>query len=75
MPMPLSIVIGIACVLLGWEILLWRLFRRRIDPMIFPAESDASQLRFFDLGRMRFIAACHTVALGAAVLLPLLWLW
>lgn len=68
-------IVSLLCALVLGEILLWRLFRRRIDPVIFPSDSDASQLRFFHLGRVRFIALCHTIVLGAWLFLSVAWLW
>ncbi len=75
MTMLIFAILTTVCVLLFGEILLWRLFRRRIDPMIFPPESDASALGFFHLGRLRLLALVHTAALGTTLVLSLLWLW
>lgn len=57
------------------ESLLWRMFRRRVDPLVFPSESDESQVGFFGLGRMRAVAVVHALALGAWLVLSVLWLW
>lgn len=75
MTTPLLVILITVGILLLGEVLLWRLFRRRIDPMIFPPESDASQLRFFHLGRLRLLALVHAAALGTTLVLSLLWLW
>lgn len=70
----LTIVLLLCTALVG-EALLWRLFRRRVDPVIFPADQDASQLGFFRLGRMRVVALAHTIILCVWMLLSVLWLW
>jgi hypothetical protein len=61
--------------LVATEFMLWRMFRRRVDPVIFPAEQDASSVAFFRPGRMKLLTLAHSVALGAAVVIPVLWLW
>ncbi len=65
----------LACTALLGEFVLWRLFRRRVDPVIFPADQDTSQLGFFRLGRMRLVAVLHAVILVAWIVLSVLWLW
>lgn len=70
----LTIVLLLCTALVG-EAILWRLFRRRVDPVIFPADQDASQLGFFRLGRMRVVALAHTIALCVWMVLSVLWLW
>lgn len=73
-----SFALSIACLLgllIAGEAVLWRLFRRRIDPVTFPHERDRSQVGFFLIGRMRLTAALHALALGAWVVCSLLWLW
>lgn len=73
-PLTLSIVSLLGVLVVG-EIALWRLFRRRVDPVTFPHERDRSHLRFFRIGRLRFIAAFHTLLLGTLIVVSLLWLW
>jgi hypothetical protein len=73
-PLFLTLLLLLAMLLVG-EFVLWRMFRRRVDPVLFPSDQDQSSIGFFRPGRMRFVAICHTVALGACVLLSVLWLW
>lgn len=68
-------IVLLACTALLGEFVLWRLFRRRVDPVIFPSEHDTSQIGFFRLGRMRVVAVAHAVALVAWIVVSILWLW
>lgn len=70
----LTIVLLLCTALLG-ELVLWRMFRRRVDPVIYPADRDASQVGFFRLGRMRAVAFLHAIILCAWIILSILWLW
>lgn len=64
----------LSCTVLLGEFVLWRLFRQRVDPIIFPSEQDTSQLGFFSIARMRSIAAIHTATLVAWTIVSILWL-
>lgn len=72
---PFLVIILLVGALLVGELILWRMFRRRVDPVIFPTDHDQSSIGFFRPGRMRFVALCHTIALGVAIVLAVLWLW
>ena len=73
-PLLLTIVCLLATLVVG-EFSLWRMFRRRVDPVIFPSDRDQSQVGFFRPGRVRLVALCHTLAIGGWIVLSLLWLW
>lgn len=73
-PLALTIVLLVGSLVVG-EFSLWRMFRRRVDPVIFPSDKDQSQIGFFRPGRMRLVALCHAGAVGAVVVLSVLWLW
>ena len=73
-PLLLTIAFLLATLVVG-EFTLWRMFRRRVDPVIFPSDRDQSQVGFFRPGRVRFVALCHTLAIGGWITLSLLWLW
>jgi hypothetical protein len=73
-PFILTLTLLIATLGVG-EFMLWRMFRRRVDPVIFPVEQDASSVAFFRPGRMKLLALMHTLTLGAALVIPVLWLW
>ena len=49
------------------ELVLWRLFRRKISEMYFPHELDTSYFRFFTMLRLRALAIMHAVVLIVAV--------
>lgn len=67
----ISLLIGV----LLFELCAWLLFRRKLEGLVFPAMSDGSDLPLFTLQRLRLIAIAHTILLGAAVVLVLLFLW
>lgn len=71
---PVFTIALLACTVLLGEFVLWRLFRQRVDPIIFPSETDTSQFGFFSIGRMRLIAVIHTVLLVAWIVISMLWL-
>lgn len=73
-PFVLTIVFLVGTVLIV-EFALWRMFRRRIDPLVFPAEADASQVGFFSTNRMRAVAIVHTLVLAAWTVFTIFWLW
>jgi hypothetical protein len=73
-PFFLTIVLLVGALLLG-ELALWRMFRRRIDPVTFPSDVDASSIGFYRPGRMRAIAVAHAVLLGASLVFFVTWLW
>lgn len=73
-PLLLTIVLLLATLVVG-EFSLWRMFRRRVDPVIFPSDTDQSSIGFFRPGRMRLVAIAHTVAMGAWLVVSILWLW
>lgn len=73
-PLFVSIALLMATLFLG-EYFLWRMFRRRIDPMTFPSEHDASQFGLFRPNRMRAFAVVHTLLLGGWLLGSVLFLW
>jgi hypothetical protein len=73
---PLLMTIGLPTVTLFiGEVCLWRMFRRRIDPMIFPVEHDVSQLGLFRPNRMRAFAIVHTIILSTWIVCSVLFLW
>ena len=60
---------GVIIVIVEW--MLWRLFKTKIEGMIFPHETDQSSLSFFTLGRLRacaFVHTCFLLACSAAVI-------
>jgi hypothetical protein len=57
------------------EFLFWRLFRRKIEGLLFPHELDASIFHFFTLPRMKLVAVAHTLFLIVTISLLLLFLW
>lgn len=73
---PLFLTIGIlaGATVIG-EFALWRMFRRRIDPVTFPSAVDASSIGFYRHGRMRAVVLIHAVALGGWLIFSVLWLW
>lgn|GEM_PF-5066816 len=73
-PLFLSLCLLLGTLLIG-EGILWRMFRRRVDPIIFPSERNTSETGPFRPWRMRAFAVSHTVSLGAWTLLSVLWLW
>ncbi len=70
----IAVISLILFILLG-ETILWRLFRRRIDPVTFPHERDRSQVGFFRIGRMRLFTMFHALALCVWTVFSLSWLW
>lgn len=57
------IAIGVSMVIVCIELLLWRLFRTRIEGLILPRSADSSALQFFTMGRARLCALLHTIGL------------
>lgn len=68
-------IVLLLCALVVGEFALWRMFWRRVDPVVFPSSSDESQVGFFSPWRMRFLALAHTAAVGAWLVVSILWLW
>ena len=58
-----AVAIIVTIVILAVEILLWRLFRARIEGLILPRSSDSSSLHFFSIARVGGCAFIHTVVL------------
>jgi len=54
---------------------MWLMYRRRTSELRFPREADASQIKIFTYGRMRYIILVHTAFMMAVCALTLLWLW
>jgi hypothetical protein len=54
---------------------MWLMYRSRTFQLRFPREADASQIKLFTYGRMRYIIAIHTAFLMVVCALTLLWLW
>ncbi len=71
----LTAIVSLIVIIVVGETILWRLFRRRIDPVTFPHERDRSQVGFFRIGRMRIVAALHAIILSAWIAFSLTWLW
>lgn len=70
-----TVLIGIGTAIIIAEILLWRLFHRKIADMRFPPSMDASSIRFFSLHRMRSMVVTHGALLLLSVIIPLWILW
>ncbi len=66
---------GTLSFLLIGEFILWRLFHRRVEPLCFPPDRDASEIGFFRMGRLRLIAIIHTIVMGVWVAASLFILW
>ncbi len=64
-----------AVLVLATELLLWRLFRRRVHGFIFPREIDISPFRFFTLLRLRICVLVHAAFLLAVLGGSVLFLW
>ena len=67
------VIIGIGILLI--EIVLWQVFRRKMEGIRFPNAADHSHFRFFSMTRMRLIAIFHTVFLLAVLVISTLFLW
>ena len=63
----LTAIIGSSVLIVVVEVVLWMLFKRRIQGICFPHDMDASFFRFFTLGRLRVIAISHTLFLLGTV--------
>lgn len=57
------------------ELFLWKLFRRHVDPVVFPSETDTSQIGFFSVGRLRIVALIHTIVLCVWIIFSVWYLW
>ena len=64
-----------ATVIIVCELVLWMLFMRKVEPLVFPHELDASHLRFFSIGRLRIIAITHAIVMFICAFLFYLFLW
>ncbi|MDO8649470.1 MAG: hypothetical protein Q7R81_06860 [Candidatus Peregrinibacteria bacterium] len=64
-----------AGLVIAMELVLWKLFRRKIAGLLFPLEADQSFFRFFTLNRLRAIAVVHTIVLLVMLFLSLSFLW
>ncbi len=69
---PLIPLLGIA---LAGEMMLWSLFRRRIDGVVLPRRQDVSAMRFLTLRRLEVLAVVHTLCLFACLILAFVFLW
>jgi len=70
----------IACTIVGAaimfiEIIIWILFRRKIEGVCFPNETDHSHFGFFSIARLRIIAILHTIVLLAVLIISAIYLW
>jgi len=68
-----AIIVSIA--ILAVEILLWRLFRSRIEGLVLPRSSDSSSLHFFTIGRVGTCAFVHTMTLLIFCNVVLFFFW
>ncbi len=57
------------------EVVLWMVFRHKIEGLCFPRELDQSIFRFFTLTRLRLIAILHTLFLIATFMICSSFLW
>ena len=57
------------------ELILWKLFQRKIAGLNFPHETDASFFRFFTMNMMRLCALLHAIALIVLPSFFLILLW
>lgn len=61
------VAIGLSIVVLVLEYFFWRLFRSKIEGLLFPHETDHSALSFFTLLRLRICVLSHTVFLVVCI--------
>lgn len=73
--MYLTIAIGGTIAVIGLELALWLMFKRRTHGLDFPRDADVSHLRFFTLNRIRFCAVLHSAFLLAVLHLSLFYVW
>ncbi len=66
---------GVICLILLGEAVLWKLLVRRLGPKRDLVDEDITRSGLFSMKRISVAALCHTVALGAVTLLPLVLLW
>lgn len=57
------------------ETVLWRLFVRRVQPLLLARELDASSFGLWSVGRMRVFVVMHTLLLGGSTVAFLLSVW
>jgi hypothetical protein len=65
-----SVLVAIIC-----EAVLWFLFRKRLNPLIFPHELDTSYFRFFNIARLQILAILHVIFLVICMILFCIYLW
>lgn len=68
-------IVSIGIAILAVEMLLWRLFWRKIYDMFFPPSMDTSSIHFFSLQWIRGIVIVHALMLMVSTLFPLWLLW
>lgn len=67
------IIVGMVIVTL--ELILWTIFRLKVDGLSFPRETDESLFRFFTVTRLRLVAILHTLFLFATFMISSYFLW
>ena len=67
------IIFGVVVVIT--EIILWRLFHRKIIDVRFPTSMDMSSVRSFSVQRIRTFVIVHSFVLLVTTLIPLWLLW
>jgi hypothetical protein len=71
---PLMITGAIVVIILS-EAVLWWLFQKKMTPLSFPHELDASYFRFFSMSSLRAIALVHTFLMCGCIVLCSWYLW
>jgi hypothetical protein len=57
------------------EYMLWSMFRRKAEPLVFPKELDTSAVGFFTIGRMRVFTLIHTALMIVVLCAVFSFLW
>lgn len=75
MPSTILISMAVAAIILSVELIMWRLFYRKVAPLCFEEEADNAFFLFFRLWRLRLLAIIHTIFLLLLTVVPLAILW
>lgn len=70
-----SAIITVGAIVIAIELVLWRLFNRKVRGLSFPHESDESLFRSFTPLRLRIGAILHTLFLIGIFVLLSIFLW
>ena len=60
---------------IGLELLMWVMFRKKLEGLVFPHELDALSLHFFTITRMRVLVLLHSLLLLAVLITSFWTLW